>query len=144
MSEAEILGQLNSFTDTVLAGITVFFTVVSTYVAALNYFIRNTALLGRLAAFLFLTFILALLLAVMAGAQSLHDGLIAALRDLKMQGLSPAGLAALDNSGASLMVVGGERYTIDLIVRIGMWGGLAITYVGLFFLTFVFRWGDED
>jgi len=144
MAEADIIEQLRGFTDTVLAGISVFFTVISAYVAALNYFIGRTSILGRIAAFLFVSFILALLVAVMAGAQATHDGLIAALRELAPQGLSAAGRSALANAEASVMVVQGQSYTIDLIVRLGLWGGLGLTYLGLFFLTFVFRWGDED
>lgn len=144
MSEVDIIEQLSGFTDTVLVGISVFFTVISAYVAALNYFIRRASVLGRVAAFLFVSFMLALLVAVMAGAQATHDGLIAALREQMPNGLSAAGRAALANADATIMTFEGGHYTIDAIVRIGLWGGLAMTYFGLFFLTFVFRWGDED
>lgn len=144
MSEAEILQQLAGFTDTVLAGISVFFTVISAYVAALNYFIGRASVLGRTTAFLFLTFILGLLMAVMQGAQALHNGLIAALSELEPAGLGAAGRAALANAEASMLVLAGQVYSVDAIVRVGLWGGVALTYVGLFFLTFVFRWGDED
>lgn len=144
MSEAETLGLLAGFTDTVLVGLSVFFTVVSAYVAGLNYFVRRSPMLGRICAFAFLTFILALLLAVMQGAQVLHDGLLAGLRDLPPQELTLAGRAAIANADARLMPISGQELSLNAVVRYGLWGGMALTYAGLFFLTFVFRWGDED
>lgn len=144
MSEAEILQLLAGFTDTVLVGLSVFFTVVSAYVAGLNYFVRRAPMLGRICAFVFLTFILALLLAVMEGAQGLHDGLMASLRELAKAGLSGAGRAALANADAEIMTLSGQTVSVNAIVRFGLWGGMGLTYAGLFFLTFVFRWGDDD
>jgi hypothetical protein len=143
MSESEILEQLAAFTDTVLTGVTVFFSVISAYVAALNYFISRTSILGRLSGFLFLTFVLALLAAVMLGAQTTHAGLIASLEALGPEQLSPAGRAALGNASLDMLYLPGLHVSIDTCVRVGLWGGLALTYFGLFLLTFVFRWGDE-
>lgn len=144
MTEAEILDLLAGFVDTVLLGLSVFFTVVSAYVAGLNYFVRRSPLLGRICAFAFLTFILALLLAVMQGAQTLHNGLMAGLRQLGPDQLTAAGRAALANADAELMPIAGQLLSLDALVRYGLWGGMALTYAGLFFLTFVFRWGDDD
>lgn len=144
MTEGEILDLLASFTDTVLVGLSVFFTVVSAYVAGLNYFVRRSPFLGRVCAFVFLTFILALLLMVMQGAQGLHDGLMASLRELSKSGLSGAGRAALANADAEIMTFSGHIFSVNALVRYGLWIGMGLTYAGLFFLTFVFRWGDED
>lgn len=144
MSEADILQALAGFTDTVLLGLSVFFTVVSAYVAGLNYFVRRSPVLGRACAFVFLSFILALLLMVMAGAQGLHDGLMAALRDLPPASVSPAGRAAIANADAEIMTFSGHIFSVNALVRYGLWIGMGLTYAGLFFLTFVFRWGDED
>lgn len=143
MTEAEIVQQLAAFTDTILSGITVFFSVISAYVAALNYFISRTSLIGRLSAFLFMTFVLVLLAAVMLGAQAMHAGLIEALRAIGAGQLSPAGVAALQNDGPNMLYLAGLQVSVDQVVRVGLWGGLALTYFGLFLLTFVFRWGDE-
>ena len=44
LSEAQTIGYLIQFTSILLAGVAVFFTVVSAYVAALNYFIRKAGL----------------------------------------------------------------------------------------------------
>lgn len=144
MTEAEILTLLSGFVDTVLLGLSVFFTVVSAYVAGLNYFVRRSPMLGRICAFAFLTFILALLLAVMQGAQTLHDGLMAGLRQLRGDGLTAAGRAALANADVELMPFEGHVLSLNALVRYGLWGGMGFTYAGLFFLTFVFRWGDDD
>lgn len=140
-----MIERLAGFTDTVLAGITVFFTVVSAYVAALNYFISRTSIIGRVTSFLFVTFILLLLIAVMHGAQAVQSGLVAGLRELAARGeLTAAGRAALANADAEVMILSGQVYSVDALVRAGLWGGMGLTYLGLFFLTFVFRWGDED
>ncbi len=144
MTEAEILELLSGFVDTVLLGLSVFFTVVSAYVAGLNYFVRRSPILGRICAFAFLTFILALLLAVMQGAQTLHDGLMAGLRELADDKLTAAGRAALANADAQVMPAPGHALSLNALVRYGLWGGMGLTYAGLFFLTFVFRWGDDD
>lgn len=143
MTEAEIVQHLAAFTDTVLSGLTVFFSVISAYVAALNYFISRKSVLGRVSAFLFITFVLVLLAAVMLGAQSMHAGLIEALRALGAEQLSPAGRAALQNARFDMLILPGLSVSVDEVVRVGLWGGLALTYFGLFLLTFVFRWGEE-
>lgn len=143
VTEAEIVQQLATFTETVLSGVAVFFSVISAYVAALNYFISRTSVLGRLSAFLFMTFVLVLLGAVMLGAQSMHAGLIEALRAIGTEHLSAAGEAALQNASLNMLYLPGVQVSVDQVVRVGLWGGLALTYFGLFLLTFVFRWGDE-
>lgn len=140
MTEAEVFEQLVQFTNLLLAGVGVFFTVISAYVAALNYFIGGASFLARLAAFLFVTFVLAMLASVMWGAQALQDGLIARLEEIRDEsGLSAAGRAALANAqGGDL---GG--FSIDAIVRYGVWGAVAIIALVFIYLTFFHRWRAE-
>jgi hypothetical protein len=150
MDEGEVVSRLADFTNTLLAGVSVFFTVISAYVAGLNYFVRRANWAGRASAFFFLTFVLAVLLAVMVGARRTQWGLIARLEELKAQGdLTAAGRALLENANAPVFAGGEglwlwrEAVSVDGLVVSGLWGGLGLTYLGLFFLTFVFRWGVE-
>ena len=48
MSEGEVVEQLVEFTTILLAGVSVLFTVVSAYIAALNYFIGSANFAARL------------------------------------------------------------------------------------------------
>ncbi len=137
MSEAEVVEQLVQFTNLLLAGVSVFFTVISAYVAALNYFIGGANFMARLLSFLFVTFVLAMLGSIMLGAQLMHDGLIARLDEIREEtGLSAAGRAALAN--AQVADAGG--FTVDALVRYGVWGAMGLVIVVFAYLTFVHRW----
>ncbi len=140
MSEAEIVEQLVQFTNLLLAGVSVFFTVISAYVAALNYFIGQAGMLARLAAFAFVGVVLAMLAAVMWGAQLMHDGLIARLYEIQDEsGLSAAGRAALANAAGSEIM----GMSVDTLVRYGIWGVSGLVVLVLFYLTFLHKWRSE-
>jgi hypothetical protein len=131
MTEGEVVEQLVEFTSVLLLGVSVLFTVVSAYVVALNYFIGEANLGARIASFAFLSLILAMLVSVMIGAQSTHEGLVARLREIDASGeLTAAGRAVLHNADAA----------IDAFVRTCIWLGLGTTYVALAYLTFIHRW----
>ncbi len=150
MSEAEIVSELVGFTDLLLSGLGVFFTIVSAYIAALNYFVRGANLAGRIAAYLFVTFVLMTLIAVLHGARQTHSGLIARLAELEVASeLSVAGQALLANARGLIPAFqdsagGGIVLTVDQIVVSALFAGVAITWIALFFLTFVFRWGEGE
>jgi len=140
MTEAEVVEQLVNFTNLLLAGVSVFFTVISAYVAALNYFIGSASILARALAFLFISAILAMLASIMLGAQLMHDGLIARLYEIKDEaGLSAAGRAALTNAGAADTA----GTSIDTIVRFGVWGVMGLVGIVFLYLTFLHRWKPD-
>jgi hypothetical protein len=143
MSEADVVNQLVNLTSILLAGISVLFTVISAYVAALNYFIGGANFTARLAAFVFLSMVLGLLAVVIVGAQATHDGLIAQLEALQHTGagLSAAGRSLLANAQQQLEVGGG--LSVDATVRIAVWACLALIYLALFYMTFFHRWSAE-
>lgn len=142
MSEAEVVEQLVNFTSVLLAGVSVLFTVVSAYVAALNYFIGAANLLARFAAFAFLTLILAMLTFVLLGAQWTQQGLIDRLRELQEEGgLTAAGRAVLANAAPEISF--GGAFSIDDAVQAFSWAGLAVIYLSLFYLTFAHRWRPD-
>jgi hypothetical protein len=145
MSESDVVSQLVGFVSTLLAGVSVIFTVVSAYIAGLNYFIHRISVFGKLAAFLFLSFVIAMLMGVMQGADQLHAGLIARLKELDAQHqLTAAGRAALANASETGVYIAGRMLPTDEAVRYAMWTGAGLTYFVLFVLTFLFPWRDEQ
>lgn len=140
MTEAEVVEQLVQFTNLLLAGVSVFFTVISAYVAALNYFIGGANFVARFFSFLFVTFVLGMLGSIMVGGQLMHEGLIARLEEIRDEtGLSAAGRAALANA-QGVDIAG---MSIDTIVRGGVWSAFALIILVFAYLTFVHRWRAE-
>jgi hypothetical protein len=144
MSEADVVDKLVEFTQVTLAGVSVYFTIVSAYVAALNYFIGSAAMVARLLAFLFFCVVLGMLVAVMAGAQVTHAALIARLRELNATGeLSAVGKALLTNTEGTAIAYAGYAFSIDALIQGIVYAVLGITFVALFFMTFFHRWQQE-
>jgi hypothetical protein len=134
MSEGEVVEQLIGYMSLLLLGVSIIFTVVSTYIVALNYFVGDAQLVARVGAFSFVSLILALLLVVMIGAEATHSGLIDRLRELEASGdLTAAGRSALGNA------TGG----VDRIVRVLLWVGMISVYAVLGYMTFLHRWKPD-
>jgi hypothetical protein len=142
MTEGEVVEQLVAFTDILLNGVALIFSVVSAYVVALNYFIGSSNFLARLASFAFITLVLGMLLVTMMGAGATHVGLIARLEELGRQGeLSVAGRALLANATPDARwVFMGEPLSIDEIIRHCVLAGIAMVYAALAYLTFLHPW----
>jgi hypothetical protein len=144
MTEGEVVEQLVEFTNILLVGTGVFFTILSVYVASLHYVLHNERFVTRLMAFFFLSVTLAMLGAVLLGAQSQHAGLIARLTELQAAGqLTAAGLAAVFNAQHGWQI-GGMLLSIDQAVIYLIWTCGILTYVGLYYLTFIYRWRDPE
>lgn len=142
MTEGEVVSELVEFTNIVMLGVSLIFTVVSSYIVALNYFIGSANFLARFGSFGFITLVLAMLMAVMAGAQTTHSGLIARLNELETEGaLSAAGRALLANSAQDLGIT--MRYSIDEIVQVCIWAGFGFVYLSLAYLTFLHTWSPD-
>lgn len=155
MTEAETIGHLIGFTPTLLSGVSVFFGVVSVYIAALNFFVRRAGLVARAGAFVFFSWILGILMLVMVGARETQRGLVAHLDTLEKP-LSAADEILLRNahSAEDLVLFPGldrmpehvwrEPFSVDGMVVVFMWGGVILTYVAMFLATFVFKWRGAD
>jgi adhesin HecA-like repeat protein len=138
MDEGQVVEVLVTQTSILLAGVGVFASIVSVYLAGLNYFLHEESLFTRFIAFFVMTIILAFLMIMMMGAETQHAGLIARLRELEAQGqLTAAGRASLANSG---VVIAGRTMTIDSAVIAFIWMSVAVSYVSMIFLTFFYRW----
>lgn len=141
MTEGEVVEVLVTQTSTLLTGVGVFFTVISVYLAGLNYFLSEESVITRLIAFLFVTISLLLLMAVMVGAQAQHDGLILRLVELEGAGqLTAAGRAAMSNYRAGVQLTNGALVTIDSAVVYFIWASMGLSYLSLIYLTFVYKW----
>jgi hypothetical protein len=134
MSEGEVVEQLIGYMSLLLLGVSIIFTVVSTYIVALNYFVGEAQFVARLGAFAFISLILILLLVVMLGAESTHAGLIARLAEFEASGeITAAGRGALENA----------RSGVDGLVRILLWLGMISVYAVLAYMTFIHRWKPD-
>lgn len=153
ISEAQTVSQLIGFTSLLLSGVSVFFTVVSVYIAALNYFIRRASLGVRIGAFAFFSSVLVMLLMILVGARRAQAGLVDHLADLgAKQPLTKAGQALLDNARSdpdlpffepwSIDNIIRETVTVDGLVIFSLFAGFAMTYLAVCVMTFVFRWGE--
>jgi hypothetical protein len=134
MSEGEVVEQLIGYMSLLLLGVSIIFTVVSTYIVALNYFVGEAQFVARLGAFAFISLILILLLVVMLGAESTHASLIARLVEFEASGeITAAGRGALENA----------RNGVDGLVRILLWLGMISVYAVLAYMTFIHRWKPD-
>ncbi|MCR6643319.1 MAG: hypothetical protein NVV62_01625 [Terricaulis sp.] len=134
MEEGEVIEQLIEYTNVLLIGVSLIFTVVSAYIVALNYFVGEAMFLARFGAFAFIGLILALLVVVMRGAEQMHAGLIARLHEIDAEGnLTAAGRAAIENTSDGT----------DGIVRMLLWVGLVSVYGVLAYMTFLHRWKPD-
>jgi hypothetical protein len=145
MTEGEVVEQLVQFTNIVLVGVSLIFSIVSAYVVALNYFISTSDGMAKTGSFVFVTLVLAMLVVVMMGAQTTQAGLIARLHELEAQGdLTAAGRAVLANATPEWVgAITGNAYSIDDVVRTFIWVGLAFVYFALAYLTFLHRWTQD-
>lgn len=134
MSEGEVVEQLIGYMNLLLVGVSIIFTVTSTYIVALNYFVGEANFMARLGAFAFISLILLMLIVVMLGAQNTHESLIARLVEFEAAGeLTAAGRGALENA----------RNGLDNLVRILLWAGMAAVYGALSYMTFIHRWRPD-
>ncbi len=141
MTEAETVELLVAQTTTLLAGVGVFFTVISVYLAGLNYVLSEESVITRILSFFFVSVALGMILAIMYGAQMQHEGLIGRLEEIREAGvLSPAGMAALGNYTSGLRYAKDQQLTIDELVVYFVWCSAALTYAALVYLTFFYKW----
>jgi hypothetical protein len=145
MSEGEVVEQLVEFTNILLVGVSLIFSIVSAYVVALNYFIGSSNLAAKIGSFAFVSLVLGMLVVVMMGAQATQMGLIERLHEIDGQGeLTAAGRAVLANAKPEWAgAITGNHYSIDDVVRICMWLGLGFVYAALAYLTFMHRWTPD-
>ncbi len=136
MSEAELTQQLFNAIGTVLTIFSLFFSLVSGYLAALYLFLAKAPVVLRFAAFGLLSIGLVFLGGVTMTVQNIQNGLFTAWAKLPNPTMpldrlrNPVAVAALADQGLSLQEVG---------VALG-WLVAVCVYLALAYLTFVYRW----
>lgn len=134
MSEADITEQMTTMMELTLAGISVFFTIISAYTVALFYFLGRASMGLKVTAFGFFSLTL-LFLAIFAfnsfnHAAALRDGLIELARTTD---LSVVGESAIGDGPRG-------RGELDILIRGMMWLGMGLVYLALFYFTFFHKW----
>jgi hypothetical protein len=141
MDEAKILELLTDNTANVLGLLSIYFTVVSAYIAALFYFLHRAPVLMKAAALTMLTGALMFLGFAALGIERMLTGLFFAMAALPIEArdaLAP-GHAGLFSSGAEVLLANAYAY--------GVWLGwimAALVYAAMVYLTFGHRWGQRD
>ncbi|MGE0700633.1 MAG: hypothetical protein AB7O57_16160 [Hyphomicrobiaceae bacterium] len=136
MSESEHIQAMFGVMGTVLTVFSLFFSLVSGYLAALYLFLSGAPLVLRSLAFALLSIGLVFLGGVTVTVQNIQNGLFSSWAKLQapMMPLSqlrnPVTVAALSDYGLSMQEVG---------VGIG-WAVAVCVYVALAYLTFVYKW----
>jgi hypothetical protein len=133
MSEAELTTLSIQCADAVLQVVAIYFSIVSAYIAALYYFLKQSPFLLKGIAFAFLSGALAFLGITIIAIERTTAGVIAALHAL------PARIAAPPptNLYFGLDVLAEGR--VDIGVMAG-WAMAFAIYLSLFYLTFLHRW----
>ncbi|MBI1366522.1 MAG: hypothetical protein GC153_11285 [Alphaproteobacteria bacterium] len=137
MGEADITEQIVMMMDLTLAGISVFFSIVSAYIVALFYFLHRAPLGFRLVAFVFFSLTLLFLAAFAANCFTHAAALQEALVELSArQPLSAVGAAAVHHGPA-------DRAFLDEVIRFMSWLGMGLVFATLAYFTFWHRWRDR-
>lgn len=136
MTEAELTQQLFNAIEMVLTIFSLFFTLVSGYLAALYLFLAQAPVTLRLVAFGLLSIGLVFLGGVTMTVQNIQNGLFAAWGKLPSPTMplsqlrNPVAVAAVLDNGWSMQELG---------VGIG-WAVAGAVYLALAYLTFAYRW----
>ncbi len=131
MNEADIVGHLLSFTEIFVAAIALTFTIVSAYIAALYYFIKNADLLFKVVAFVFFTGILAQLGVLLYGSTVLFNLLRLSGEMLVEKKEGSMLMEKYINAASSFPILVGSIFPWLL--------GISV-YFALFYLTFIRKW----
>jgi hypothetical protein len=136
MSEAEIMQAFLASGQVVISLFSMFFAMISAYIAGLFFFLKNAPLALRLLAFALLSIGLVFLGAAAAVQQRLQDGLSAAWAKL------PAPIFSIEALSNPLSMPLPHDWSLrDLGTAVG-WGTAASVYVALAYMTFFYRWEE--
>jgi HAMP domain-containing protein len=135
MSESDILQNLFDAITAILTVFSLFFAIVSGYVAALFFFLGRAPVALRAMAFVLMSIGLVFLGGTATVIGRMQEGLFAAWDRLERP-IVP--LQDLRNPVPGMQLAGGISQQ-ELGVAIG-WGVAVAVYLALFYLTFVYRW----
>lgn len=140
MTESDILQNLFSAIGAILTVFSLFFAIVSGYVAALYFFLGRAPVLLRAMAFMLMSIGLVFLGGTATVIGRMQDGLFAAWDRLERP-IVP--LQDLRNPVPGMQLAGGITQQ-EIGVAIG-WVTAVAVYLALFYMTFLYRWpGGES
>jgi len=139
MSESEILGRMFDGIQGVLTIFSIFFTLVSGYLAALYLFLNKAPIMLRGTAFALLSIGLVFLGGTAAVLGQLQDGLFVAWQRLGQPVVAIQDLRNPLPIPPELIIQAGLGSQQQLGVAIG-WVVAVTVYAALFYLTFLYRW----
>ncbi len=134
VATGDLYALLTDGIDAVLGVVSIYFSVLSAYIAALNFFLRDAPILMKLAAFAVLSGALAFIGLTIIGVERLIAGAIFALRDRVPLSEAPEMALYL---GVDLMTAMSLVYPAAVAAG---WALAFMLYGVLFYLTFVHRW----
>ncbi|XBQ15663.1 MAG: hypothetical protein ABL308_11970 [Oceanicaulis sp.] len=141
MTEAEILELLSEGTANVLGLVSIYFTVVSAYIAALYYFLHRAPFLMKCVALIMLSGAFLFLGFAAVGIERTLAGLFFAL-----SAIPDEARAALPPDNAELLYFGAEAVlanAYEYAVWLG-WGVAGLVYLTMVYLTFLHRWARRE
>ena len=136
MSEAEIMQGLFGSIQAVISLFSMFFAMVSAYIAGLYFFLNRAPLALRLLAFFLFSIGLTFLAGAVAIQQRIQDGLFAAWANLPSPMLS---IELLRNPFPVTLPPGWSLYYVG--ATLGWLTGFCV-YLALGYMTFFYRWKD--
>ncbi len=137
MNEAEITEQMVLMMDLTLAGVSVLFSIVSAYIVALYFFLRDAPFGLKLIAFVLFSLTFAFLCIFAANCFSHSASLHAALVELgETAALSPVGRSAIEPRFI-------DRAALDETIQTITWTGMTLFYLALTYFTFLHNWRDH-
>ncbi|MEO0879298.1 MAG: hypothetical protein AAFY22_06240 [Pseudomonadota bacterium] len=137
MTEAEIITLVQGALDNTFTIVSMLFGVVSAYLAGLFYFLGRSGFLLKLFGFFVLSWIFLYLGFAMIGIEQMTRALIDTMESLPERVTVAQPL--LDIAGI-FGPGGGRIYELGVLAGFGF---ASLIYLGLFFLTFVYRWGPR-
>lgn len=137
MTEAELMQGLFASVQAVLSLFSMFFAMISAYIAGLYFFLNRAPLALRLLAFFLLSIGLLFLGGAAAIQQRMQDGLLAAWTKL------PAPALSVDRLRNPMDVPLPHGWSLQEVgVAVG-WATAVSVYLALGYMTFVYRWREE-
>lgn len=137
MSEAELMQGLFASIQAVISLFSMFFAMISAYIAGLYFFLNRAPLALRLLAFFLLSIGLVFLGGAAAIQQRMQDGLLAAWARLPSPTLS---VDQLRNPAAVPLPYGWSLQEVGVAVG---WTTALSVYLALGYMTFVHRWKEK-
>ncbi|MEM9751628.1 MAG: hypothetical protein AAF869_11825 [Pseudomonadota bacterium] len=131
MNEADIVERLAEFLPNFLAGLSLSFTVVSAYIAAVFYFLRYAGFGVKLMAFLIFSIVLASLGMFVYLCAGYFESLKLGLQDL----IEAGEVTQVGESIGEILSFQGVQYMIFVVWIIG-----GVAYLAMTYLTFLHPW----